>query len=133
MNTALYPGTLGYYFDTLLQPVVDEPSQDVLRDFFLRNVTGRGPLPAIRVGDQPYGVLLTSDFSKWQWSKLEVMVHRGFLTTLQSVLEKYQGIWSGILGKLRHISEAGPPSDLSDPSGVLLNILGLQAGSVSFY
>ena len=58
MNKALYPGTLGYYFATLMQPVFDVTAQDAVRDFFVNQVTGRGPLPAIRVGDQPYGVLL---------------------------------------------------------------------------
>ncbi len=65
MNAALYAGTLGYYFKGMLNKVVRTATLDQLRDFFVEHVTGRGPLPAIRVGKQPYGVLLTSDFSQW--------------------------------------------------------------------
>ena len=33
LNTAMYPATLGYYFDTMMQPVLDEATQDELRAF----------------------------------------------------------------------------------------------------
>ncbi len=66
MNKALYPATLGYFLETLLQPVIGQAGLDALRSFFCDNVTGRGPLPALRVGDQPYGVLLASNFGKWK-------------------------------------------------------------------
>jgi hypothetical protein len=129
MNTALYPGTLGYYFDTLMQPVLSEAAQETLREFFVQRVTGRGPLPAIRVGNQPYGILLTSDFSQWQWSKQEKQVPPSFLHTLQHVLEKYHAIWLSLLGQLNYV---GKPGTESDPAALLMDVLGLQPGSVSF-
>lgn len=130
MNTALYAGTLGYYFDTLMQPVLSEAAQEALREFFVRRVTGRGPLPAIRVGNQPYGVLLTSDFSKWQWSKQESDISPVFLQTLHQTLQKYHAVWLGLLDKLNYV---GKPGTEDDPSAVLMDVLGLQAGSVSFH
>ena len=128
MNTALYPSTLGFYFATMMKPVLDDTSQDRLRSFFTTHVTGRGPIPAIRVGNQPYGVLLTSDFSKWQWSRQEPVFGTPFLSMLQRVLNHYQNIWKSLGSQLMYTGKPGV-----DPSEVLINILGLQPGSASFY
>lgn len=129
MNAALYPATLGYYFDTLMQPVLSEITQNTLREFFVQRVSGRGPLPAIRVGNQPYGILLTSNFAQWQWSKKENQVNLGFLYNLQQVLGKYHAIWLSLLGQLNYV---GKPGTESEPAAVLMDVLGMQPGSVSF-
>jgi hypothetical protein len=127
MNRAMYPGTLGYYFGTMLQPLLDPNAQDEVRAFFVDHVTGRGPLPAIRVGDQPYGVLLTSDFSRWAEPQRGGRFPSSFYPTLLKVLRRYQATWATMLGELSFV---GKPS--TDPSTVLLDVLGLQSGSVSF-
>lgn len=129
MNTALYPSTLGYFFGSMMHPTLDEASQEMLRDFFVSHVTGRGWLPAFSVGNQPYGVLLTSDSTKWEWPD-ERQLLRGsrFYKTLWDVLETYHTMWKTLLNDLNYVGKPG-----TDPSDVLLNILGLQPGSVSFY
>ncbi|HKH59797.1 MAG TPA: hypothetical protein VKA49_03145 [Flavitalea sp.] len=128
LNTAMYAATLGYYFDTMMQPVLTEQTQDELRTFFTRYITGRGPLPAIRAGNQPYGVLLTSDFSKWRWQPREPGWNNAFLDTMYKVLNHYHSIHNGLLNDLMFVGKPGV-----DPSALLMNILGLQAGSVSFH
>ncbi|HTF02987.1 MAG TPA: hypothetical protein VK826_03145, partial [Bacteroidia bacterium] len=129
MNKALYPATLGYYFDTLMKPVFGETALDQLRDFFVSNVTARGPLSAIRVGDQPYGILLTSDFSNWK-EQTGNATHVGnrFEGMLLQVLNHFDAIWKSMVPELMY---AGKPG--TDSSAVLMNVLGLQAGSVSFH
>ncbi|SDF81585.1 coiled-coil domain-containing protein [Chitinophaga filiformis] len=133
MNTALFPSTLGYYFDTMLSPVLSEAQQDKLRSFFVRHVTGRGPLPAIRVGNQPYGILLTSNFEEWKWtSTLPVpgiaLPDNRFLNGLYAVLKAYSEIWKDILGKLSYVGKPG-----LDPSAALMDIIGLQPNSASIF
>ncbi len=128
MNTALYPSTLGYYFGTMMKPVFNDANQDTIRNFFITHVSGAGPLPAIRIGSQPYGILLTSDFSKWQWKQREGRFGNPFLTMLYRVLDHYHTIWKSLLPQLQY---TGKPN--SDPSEVMMNILGLQSGSVSFF
>lgn len=129
MNKALYPATLGYYLDSLMSPVFDENTRDQIRHFFVNRVTGRGPLPAIRIGDQPYGILLTSDFSRWKermtFPEKGAVTFRGMR---QKVLNHFDEMWTSMLPKLMY---AGKPG--TDSSEVLMNVLGLQAGSVSFY
>ena len=85
-HSALWPATLGYTLTHVLapnalagNPTLDDPDgeppiagvgelgsellsgplavHDALREHFVRYVRGRGPLPPVRVGDQPYGVL----------------------------------------------------------------------------
>ncbi len=128
MNTALYPSTLGFYFATMMKPVLDDANQDRLRSFFTGHVSGRGPIPAIRVGNQPYGVLLTSDFSKWQWSREEPEFGAPFLSMLLSILNHYHNVWKSLASQLMYTGKPGV-----DPTEVLVNILGLQPGSASFF
>jgi hypothetical protein len=65
MQIALWPATLGYWLDTLLKGefAADDWPGDLttlLRDHFIDHVRGRGPLPALRIGRQPYGILPTT-------------------------------------------------------------------------
>ncbi|WP_254532860.1 hypothetical protein [Natrinema gelatinilyticum] len=91
-NSALWPATLGYFFQHLLVSnewagteslweddgveagtlSADErlakletllPWVDAYREHFVEYVRARGPLPAIRVGRQPYGILPTGALS----------------------------------------------------------------------
>ncbi|HXI21208.1 MAG TPA: hypothetical protein VNH46_08995, partial [Gemmatimonadales bacterium] len=129
MNRALYPGTLGYYFDTLLR-VMDEPARDRVREFFVTQVTGRGPLAALRVGDQPYGILLTSDFAHWTNPPDRVGAPGGgdrFLDGLVAVLRRFDAVWQSILPKLAWAGKQG-----ASAGEVLLDVLGLQAASATF-
>src|SRR5262249_61824280 len=64
MQTPLWPATLGYMAGTLLQPLLDEPTQLSVRSFFTQYVSGRGPVPAVRVGHQPYGILAPTAFTR---------------------------------------------------------------------
>lgn len=65
MNRLLFPGTLGYYLRQFFLPPLTEPAVGALQGFFERFVTGRGLLPAIRIGQQPYGLIPTSAFKFW--------------------------------------------------------------------
>jgi hypothetical protein len=136
MNTALFPGTLGYWLKTWMTPVVTEKAARQTRSFFTGFVSGRGPLPAIRVGNQPYGVLLTSDFSRWKYPEADDEIafipnfdnERVFLKKLHGLLAALENIWSGISKDLPFVGKKD-----SDSSIVLMNILGLHPTSVEFF
>ena len=136
MNTALFPATLGYWLRTWMAPVVTAAAARRTRRFFTSFVTGRGPVPAVRVGDQPYGVLVTSDFSRWQYPKGrgELGLVRlfdeesPFLVQLHALLAKLVQSWDGIAATLPY---AGRPG--TDSSEVLMNLLGLHPTSVELF
>jgi predicted nucleic acid-binding Zn-ribbon protein len=137
LNAALFPATWGYWLRRWMAPVVTEEDARQTRTFFTRFVSGRGALPAVRVGNQPYGVLLTSDFSRWKYRRsgegpfvLSAFRQRqvDFLSKLHGLLAALQPLWDDIARALPFVGKEG-----SDSSDVLMNILGLHPTSVEFF
>jgi hypothetical protein len=130
MNRALYAGTLGYYLDHMLEEAVDDAGLAAMRRHFVEHVTGRGPLPAIRVGGQPYGVLPTSSFPRWRpdGSDDRVMFRRlgGFDTALYAVLRRFDEAWTALVDDV-------PTAGVGDGPERLLAVLGLQPTSAELY
>lgn len=127
MNTALWPATMGYYLPQLLHPVFSQ--QDILttRGHFKRFVLGRGGIPAIRVDDQPYGILPATAFSKWKYNNTKPKsLYNDRL--LNNILKNMERTWDGLLS---HVARAGGPGN--NPSATFLNIMGLHASSVEYY
>lgn len=81
-NQALWSATWGYYAPHMLAPnaAVDTDENldyatftswvDSYRDHFADYVRAQGPLPTLRVGDQPYGVLPATTVDATHWSSL---------------------------------------------------------------
>lgn len=122
MNAALYPATIGHFLEVLSEPAVSRSAQPKVRQFFTDFVSATGPLSSIRVGDQPYGVLLTSDLRKWREA-----ANDEFMTGLTRVLRHLNARWSALrLDKVAHVSKPG------DAAKIMLEIMGLGAGSVTY-
>jgi hypothetical protein len=67
MNALVWPSAFGYWFDSLVQPGGPGDAQIAdIRRHAVQMVRGRGPLPPLRVGRQPYGVLPTTSLRSWQ-------------------------------------------------------------------
>ena len=56
MSLAVWPATLGYFLLTLTSDEV-AAAEPAARSYFLERVRPRGPLPAFRVGEVPYGIV----------------------------------------------------------------------------
>jgi hypothetical protein len=57
MNRALWPATIGRYLEDFFGPLFPLHANRRTQAFFEANVSARGLLPSIRLGDQPYGIL----------------------------------------------------------------------------
>ena len=148
MNTALWPSTLGYFMDTLLQPVFNDDDIYYTRWFFNRFVSGRGPIPAIRIGRQPYGILPACATSRIRWisgnEKLSYVDYsrrfqeqRGtafpqWLEKFKSVLDQLGNIWRNLAGQVARVGADSVTGD-TDPHQALLDIVGLHPASVEFH
>ena len=66
MNALVWPSAFGYWFDSLVQPGPQDGDIADVRSHAIRMVRGRGPLPPLRVGKQPYGVLPVTSLRDWQ-------------------------------------------------------------------
>jgi len=128
MQRALWPATLGYWLDKLLAPVFDDAAVARARSFFTRFVSGRGPVPAIRIGTQPYGVLPTTAFSRIRWlGGGEADGEGRFLARLLAVLRLIRDDWAALSREAAHVGKPG------DPQRTLLDIVGLHPSSVEFH
>jgi hypothetical protein len=134
MNAALFPGTLGYMLQTLMHPAFDSDTVELTRKFFTTFVTGRGLLPALRIGRQPYGVLPAAAFSRLSWNGLQLPREFGasrafsaFVPRLSDVLSTLSSTWREKSREAAFVGKAG------DPHALLLDILGLHASSVEYH
>ncbi len=134
MQRALWPATLGYWMDKLLTPIFDDEAVENTRWFFTNYVSGRGPLPAIRIGKQPYGILPTTAFSRINWlneqSPSIIALHNPrltFLTRLLAVLRQLEPAWTAMSVSASYVGKAG------DAHQLLLDIIGLHPASTEFY
>ncbi|MEZ4700999.1 MAG: hypothetical protein R2834_11755 [Rhodothermales bacterium] len=137
MNTVLWPATLGYTMETMMKPVFGDETIAETRWFFTQFVTGRGLAPAIRIGDQPYGILPTTAFSRVSWLKdgkwrtPDGVAHpegyRAFMQRLDQILRAMRVDWAAMAAKVPYVGKAG------DPHQLLLDIVGLTPSSIEFY
>jgi len=136
LNRALFPATIGYWMETMLSPVFDDDTVARTRDFMHDNVVASGPVPAIRIGTQPYGILPTAAVSRLAWfdehpSIASMAGVRGtgetaYLQRLYALLKAVRADWSGPAASVSHVGKDG------DPYQLLLDILGLHPGSVEW-
>ncbi|MEU1268500.1 hypothetical protein [Streptomyces sp. NPDC005799] len=136
MNVALWPATLGYWMETMLSPVFSEGAVEQTRDFFTRYVIAGGACPAIRIGEQPYGILPTTAISRMAWfdrpGGMGVAAAGvsgptlGYLRRLYPIL---LGIDQDLRTKAADVAHVGATGD---PHAILLDILGLHSGSVEW-
>jgi hypothetical protein len=141
MNTALWPATIGYFMDALMDEVFTSDTVDRTRAFFTRYVSARGIIPAIRVGKQPYGILPAAARSRLQWfddkagrGNFTTLAHAapsspelGFLRGLYRIARMVESDLTPRLDEVSHLGKAG------DAHQTLLDIVALHPASVEFY
>ena len=128
MQIALWQSTLGYAMKTLLTEVFTPGTITHTRKFFTRYVSGRGPLPALRIGVQPYGILPVTAFKKVNWFRKKDDQSL-YLRKLYKIIRQVEEDWTDLLDKVSYIGKPGEP----DPHQALLNVLGLHPSSVEFH
>lgn len=133
MNSVLWDATLGYWMGTLMHPVFDEDAIARTRRFFCEYVSGRGGIPAVRIGDQPYGILPITAFRRTQWMELlptdatfPRLRERDYLSALKNILEKVARDWLPLADAVPRV---GGPGDRAQN---LLKVMGLHATSVTY-
>lgn len=127
MNQALWPATLGYYLDHFLAPAVDGQDIAHIKQFFQKQVLGSGLLPTFRVGNQPYGLLLSSAFSRWQLENNADPAANRFW----DVLKKLDAMWAGFSQSVLKLSNL-MESDRDKWLESFKKLLAQQAHSVEF-
>jgi hypothetical protein len=121
MVDALWPATIGYFLTQLMAPEVDDATRDALRTYMRDHVRARGPFPAFRVGDVPYGLLPVGALGRWEAdSKL---VDDPVAPRLPGGLRRLGGLWSAAESEPPHVGRSG------DPDADLVETLGEDASA----
>ncbi|HWS72209.1 MAG TPA: hypothetical protein VN605_08845, partial [Thermoanaerobaculia bacterium] len=128
MNIALWPATIGYWMESLMEPGFDDAAIQQTREFFTTYVSGRGAVPAIRVGRQPYGILPATALSRMEWLRQSgTNDAESFLSRLYTLMLHADQQWRLLLPKVAYAGK-----DHVDPHQNLLDIVGLHAGAASW-
>jgi hypothetical protein len=92
MNTALWSGTWGYFLEQMMMGqwtnALVEQYGTWGRSHFIEYVRPGGPLPAVRIGRQPYGILPVSSLAFWQSSPQDAQE-----TGLVALLKNLRNCW----------------------------------------
>lgn len=122
MNAALFPATLGYFLSEMLDPLLTEEEIARVESFFNKYVLGRGTIPAVRIGKQPYGILPTSALPR-----LNLQAADPVRNTITAKVQELFQFWKEKSRDVKHIGNNGPASTED-----FLDILSLHPNSVSF-
>ncbi len=121
MNAALWPATWGYFLDQMMAETFGEAAIAEGRGHFVDLVRGRGPLPPLRVGDQPYGVLPVTSLDRWVPAE-GGPIDAQMVTTLLRLRE----LWRDSLAEVPLAGRG------NDPDRDLLDVLSAEPASGSF-
>jgi hypothetical protein len=105
MNNALWAPTWGYFLDQMMRPLVGRTMSDDVHDHFRRFVRGRGPLPTLRIGKQPYGVLPVMAPGKWK------PLRAGLEDDLTRRLSALRSQWLHSAGGLPRLGDGPAPDE----------------------
>ncbi|MBS1697133.1 MAG: hypothetical protein JST25_01875, partial [Actinobacteria bacterium] len=126
MIDLLWPITGGELLQVLMAdlaegPAVPQQIVETARDHASRFVRGRGPLPSLLVGRQPYGVLPAMSLARW------VPDSGPFMAGMRSRMLTGWALWEAEVGTLTRVRDAGDAtrriaellsvSPVPDPSG----------------
>lgn len=137
MQKALWPVTGNYFLSTMLSiPLNNETTQDLWQHYW-RFVRARGPLPSIRIGNQPYGILPVTQIKGWQASELDTpTLDEGsgtrqlqFDRKLHAVLDELYDKWTLMAMDHTKVPRIGTGAD---PDRELVSILAMEPASSSY-
>lgn len=121
MNTALWPATLGYFLENMAGDDISNTLMQHYRRYFIDYVRGRGPLPSVRVGNQPYGILPSTSMDLWK-----ARTSKDNDSNIVSLLRMLRTVWRNSLEDVPKIGGS------DDPDQDLLDVLSMDATSVRY-
>lgn len=137
MARALWPATLGSWLEDHGGELVPPPVRRRLRAFATAHVSGRGLVPAFRIGQQPYGVLPTTAYSVFAADAADAPVPANdaaaqlrFDRLLARILGLMREDWEAVRRDKLRIATDPPPLAPTTPESArshFLQVLGLGA------
>lgn len=117
MFDALWAGTPGHYLKDLCAPILNDETIQLTREHVVRHLQPVGPLPTLRLGAQPYGILPVVI------PQLKPEREDGFEAKLVSVLGQLRLYWEMGLPQVPHLGRNRNAQGNFDPDKDLLEVL----------
>lgn len=108
MNRALWPATMGYFLSQMIGAPLTAADSAWARGHFVEHVRAGGPLPTLRVGRQPYGVLPVTALAAWKPRAGPEAGQRRDLA-LRDFLLRLREVWRANLGEVPRVGRTGSP------------------------
>jgi len=121
MNAALWPATWGYILEHMLGEDI-RPHIATVRHHALNWLRAGGNFASVRVGAQPYGLIIQTDLDQYPLSQTE-QIERQLLQLLQRLRTEF---WLPATRRVPRVGRTG------DPERDLVEILGQEAVSASY-
>jgi hypothetical protein len=121
MNQLLWPASIGYFLEQMFDGAfLGGPGQiERVRALFVERVRSRGPLPTVRVGRNPYGVLPVAPIVGWE------AADDGVDPGLVSILLALRVLWQGDVAEVPRVT-----ADADDQT--MTRVLAMAPVSTSF-
>jgi hypothetical protein len=129
MNIALWAGTWGYFLSNMFGREENNLTEDDLnwaRAHFINYVRAAGPLPTLRVGKQPYGVLPVTSLDNWSPKTGQEAQHARDLLLKDVLVRLRDKAWRANLAGAAHVGRSG------DPDADMAEVLGGDGYSSSY-
>ncbi len=121
MNTALWAATWGYYLSNMIGREGNNLTEDDLawaRGHFINCVRAAGPLPSLRIGKQPYGILPVTSLDGWSPKAGEEAQHTRDVSLKSLLLKLRDKVWRPNLTAVPRLGRSNDPDkDLADVMG----------------
>ena len=126
MLTALWPATLGYFMTQMMAPQFSDAAVAAARAYALANAIPRGPLPALRVGNTPYGILPVTSLAVLAAQAPAVATTADPRGALAGFLARLLPVWQASVPFAPHVGAS------ADPDSDLALVLGMDASAIDF-
>ncbi|RZF27300.1 hypothetical protein EVC45_23280 [Paraburkholderia sp. UYCP14C] len=123
MMRFLWPATLGYFLTQMMADVFTTEVIEQARQYRLANAIPRGPVPAFRDGQTPYGVLPVTSLAQY---RLNPKLAGPIEPNITAFLQKLWPDWLSSTNGAPHMQRGG------DPDQNLMSVLGMDASSMTF-
>jgi hypothetical protein len=121
MNIALWAATWGYFLSNMFGREENNLTEDDLnwaRAHFITYVRAAGPLPTLRVGKQPYGVLPVTSLDNWSPKTGQEAQHARDLLLKDVLVRLRDKVWRGNLAGAARVGRSGnPDADMAEVLG----------------
>jgi hypothetical protein len=123
MLQALWSATLGYFLSQMMADVFTPSQIEQARQYVMANSVPRGPLPAMRVGRTPYGVLPVTSLRNYL---AETARAASLEASLATFVKRLWPTWLNSSSAAPHMQRGG------DPDQNLMSLLGMDASSENY-